>query len=426
MNLLYRITLRVSLALLVLFAVWGTVFYYIVIAEINDETDDSLEDYSEYIITRALAGEQLPEEDNGTNNSYYLVEVSAEYARTTPNIRYLDESVYIQSKKETEPSRIYKTIFKDKAGRFFELTVMIPTIEKQDLKETILFWIIALYVLLLLAILIVNAIVLRQSLKPLYIILDWIDGLNVDKEPAPLEVKADITEFGKLSEALMRSAHRNAEIYEQQSLFIGHASHELQTPIAIVRNRLEILADEPNLTEAQLVEIIKAQNTLEDLSKLNKTLLLLTKIENKHFPDTQEVDVNSLLRSLLADFSEANGHLSIEQSLDETCQLRLQMNETLASVLFSNLIKNAYIHNHSGGKVIISINSREVSFRNTGLPEALNPDYIFKRFYQGNKREGSAGLGLSLVESIAKRYGIEIRYRYDAGMHGFSLIAREE
>lgn len=421
MNLLYRITFRISIALLVLFAVWGTLFYYIIIDEINDETDDALEDYSEYIITRALMGESLPEKDNGSNNSYYMVEVSSEYADRTPKIRYSEEMVYLHSKKETEPARIYKTIFKDREGHFFELTVMIPTIEKDDLKETILFWIVLLYVALLLAIIIINAIVLRRSLRPLYTILDWINELSLTKETPPLDIRPDITEFHKLADALLRSAQRNAEVYEQQSRFIGHASHELQTPIAIIQNRLEMLVDEPNLTEPQLIQIAKACQTLNDLSRLNKTLLLLAKIENKQFPESGEIHINQTITALLAGFSEAYEYKGINLRIEENAQLHIRMNDTLASVLFNNLIKNAYIHNFPKGEITITINTRSIVFSNTSESEALNPEHIFKYFYQNSKKEGSSGLGLALVKSIAQLYSLEVSYHYEDGRHRFAI-----
>lgn len=421
MKLLYRITSRISIALLVLFTVWGTAFYYIMIDEINDETDDALEGYSEYIITRALSGEKLPEKDNGTNNSYHIEEVSAEYADQNPGVQYTDEMVYIYAKKETEPARTLKTIFKDRDDRYFELSVSIPTIEKKDLKETILFWIITLYVTLLLAILLVNGWVLHRSMRPLYVLLEWLDSLVLGKEIPPLDNETNVTEFRRLNDAMLRSAQRNADMYEQQSLFIGHASHELQTPVAVCQNRLEMLMNDPALTERQLEEILKTRHTLEHIAKLNRTLLLLTKIENRQFPENKEVDINALLRELSGNFSEAYGHTDIRLTLEEKAGLKFHMNETLASVLFSNLLKNAYTHNVPNGKVEVTIAPGSVTIANTATEGALNPEYIFRRFYQGRKREHSAGLGLSLVESICRLYGVEIRYSFEQGMHRFEI-----
>ncbi|NDW13208.1 sensor histidine kinase [Bacteroides sp. 214] len=421
MTLIYRIIANICLVLLVVFTIWGILFYYITIDEVNDETDDSLELYSEYIIGRALAGEKLPESENGTNNSYYLTEVTAEYAEENPSVRYLDEMVYIHSKSETEPARIFKTIFKDKNDTYYELTVMIPTIEKDDLKQTILSWIIILYLSLLIVIIAINMLVLRRSLRPLYTILRWLGKLSVGKETPPLVINSKITEFNRLSEALLRSAQRNAELYEQQSIFIGHASHELQTPLAIALNHLEVLGDDPTLSESQLIEVTKTRRSLENITKLNKTLLLLTKIENKQFPDSKDVDVNELMRTLTSDFGEAYAHTSISCSVIEETMLTLHMNESLASVLFGNLIKNAYKYNKEGGEIVITIMPGAIRFANSATSGALNPEYIFRRFYQGQKREGSAGLGLSLAESICKLYGMKISYWYEDETHFFEV-----
>ena len=75
MKLIYRILIHLSLALPIILAAWGILFYMAIIDEVNDEVDDSLEDYSEVLITRALAGEQLPSQSDGSNNSYYLITV---------------------------------------------------------------------------------------------------------------------------------------------------------------------------------------------------------------------------------------------------------------------------------------------------------------------------------------------------------------
>lgn len=133
MKLIYRILIHLSLALPIILAAWGILFYMAIIDEVNDEVDDSLEDYSEVLITRALAGEQLPSQSDGSNNSYYLITVTADYAEKQKRIRYSDEMVHIEAKGETEPARVLRTIFKDKDRQYYELTVSTPTIEKARL-----------------------------------------------------------------------------------------------------------------------------------------------------------------------------------------------------------------------------------------------------------------------------------------------------
>lgn len=421
MKLIYRIISRISIALLVLFTVWAALFYYIIIDEINDEADDSLEDYSEQIIMRALAGEELPSVDNGTNNSYYIRGITAEYAAVTPRVEYLDQEVYIESRKETEPARVLRTIFRDTDGRYHELTVLIPTFEKEDLKETILSWIVVLYVILLLAIIAVNTWIIYRSFKPLYALLNWLDDFTLGKDIPPLNNDTKVAEFRRLNEAMLRNAQRNNEMYKEQQSFIGNASHEIQTPIAICMNRLEILSDDPALTESQLEEIIKTRQSLDHISKLNRTLLLLTKIENRQFPESSVIDVNRLIRKLTADYSEVYSGRKIDVLIEEDTKLNIVMNDTLASILFSNLLKNAWIHSPEGAAVIINIGPRSVSISNTAVNGALDAQLIFKRFQQSSKHAGSMGLGLSLVESVCRHYGIEIRYDYIGGRHRFTV-----
>ncbi len=422
MKLTYRITFRISIALLLLMAVWASLFYFIILREINDETDDSLENYSEFIITRALAGEILPDADNGTNNSYHITKVSPEYTVKQSVIRYYDEMIYIHSKRETEPARILKTIFKDSENKYYELTVSIPSIEKEDLKEAILYWIIFLYLALLIVIIGLNWLILQRNFKPLYKLLNWLDQFKVEGKFTEPDISTQTTEFSKLKDAIIRSARRNIEIYERQKTFTGNASHELQTPLAVCLNRLELLTEDSQLTEKQMEEIMKTRQSLDYAVKLNKTLLLLTKIDNHQFPDKKEIVVNELIRKLADDYSEVyiNRHISL--FIREDSSLKFNINQTLASILFGNLLKNAFLHNHPNGTIDINISDNKVSITNTGTSGPLDANAIFDRFYQGEKKEGSTGLGLTLCQSVCNIYGFNIDYHYAEKKHIFTLF----
>lgn len=421
MKLIYRIVIRLLLILTVILTVWGIFFYITVIDEINDEIDDALEDYSENIIIRALAGQPLPSHTDGSNNSYFLSEVSETYADQHPHIRYSDEKVYIPEKKETEPARILKTIFKNGEGHFFELTVSIPSIEKGDLKEAILYWIIILYFVLLIIVLLTNVWVFYGSLKPLYALLKWLDQYTIGQTDTIPESKTNITEFNKLYEAANRSIQRNQAIYEAQKQFIGNASHELQTPLAICQNRLEMLVDSEKMTEEQLSEINKIQETLSYIIRLNKSLLLLSKIESGQFQENQDILVNRIIYRQLEDYNEIFSYKHIVVNVKEEDDLWVHMNETLATTLVSNLLKNAYTHNIPCGQINITVSSRQLSFSNTGNGGSLEPAKIFQRFYQGkHSGQGSSGLGLSIAKAICELYDIRLNYSY-TGEHRFEL-----
>ena len=166
MKLFHNVMLHVSAVSVVVMTAWAVLFYWAIIAEVNDEVDDSLEDYSENLIIRYLNGEDMPSLNNGSNNQFYMYDVSEEYAKTYPQISYRDEMVYIDEKLEYEPARILMTIFKTDSG-YKELVVYTPTIDKIDLQQYILGWIIALYIGIILILLLLNMWIFRRNMKPL-------------------------------------------------------------------------------------------------------------------------------------------------------------------------------------------------------------------------------------------------------------------
>lgn len=417
MKLFYRVLVNLLIGIFVILLGWAVVFYMGIMEEINDEVDDSLEDYTELIITRSLAGKELPSNDSGSNNQYYLREVDAPYALSREAIHYRDSMIYISEKKETEPARILTTLFKDKDGRYFEVSVYTPSIEKRDLKVAIFHQLIGLFVTLLIAILLINVWVFHRSMKPFYRLLAWLDNARLGKKNVPLDNPTHTSEFRKLNEAVARYAAHSEEVFEQQKLFIGNASHEIQTPIAVCQNRLEMLLEDETLSEQQMGEIVKTCQTLEYVSKLNKSLLLLSKIDNSQFADVREVCLNEVLHRYVDDYQEVYDYRGITLDMQERGTFRVVMNETLAVVLITNLLKNAFVHNIDKGIIRMEVTSSAIRFGNTGTSEALDEKRIFERFYQGTKKEGSTGLGLAIVDAICRQCRLCVRYRFDGQMH---------
>ena len=422
MKLFYRVLIHLLAGIFVVLSAWAFVFYWGMIEEVNDEVDDSLEDYSELIIMRSLAGKDLPSNDNGSNNQYFLREVDAAYALSKESICYRDSMVYIDEKNESEPARILTTLFKDKDERFYELSVYTPSIEKRDLKESIFYLLIGLFVILFVIILLINIWVFHRSMKPFYQLLEWLEHYRLGKNNEKLSIETHTTEFRKLNEAVSRYVAHSEEVFEKQKQFIGNASHELQTPLAICQNRLEMLLEDETLGEQQMSEIMKTYQTLEYLSKLNKSLLLLSKIDNHQFSEEKEVCLNEVLHRYMDDYQEVYAYRDITLTVEEEGELYWNMNETLAVVLITNLLKNAFVHNINKGKIRIVVSSSGIRFGNTASGSALDASRVFDRFYQGSKKkEGSTGLGLAIVDAVCRHSSLKIRYRFEEDMHWFEV-----
>lgn len=415
------ITFRLSILKAISIALWAVCFYFAIIKEINNETDEALTTYAETLITDYLAGEELPDSSAAPGDQYAIRNVTADYAARHRHIRYKDSEMYFSSSYDYEPARVVIYIFKTDSGQWRELTAFTATIDKTELKQAILYWLIALYVVILAGIIVVNRWTVRHSMKPLDRLFNWLDSYKLGQGYKPLDNPTGITEFKRLNETVARSIERSELQYEQQKLFIANASHEMQTPLAVCTNRLEMLLDDETLTESQMAEIIKTMRTLKSLSATNRSLLLLCKIDNRQVGKGVMIDFKETTTRLLADLESVYSHkgIAVSASLDEAPQA--EMDAQLADIMTGNLLKNAFIHNTAGGRIYVATDARTLTVANTGEPTKLDENKIFERFYHSAGKKSSTGLGLALVKAICDLYGFDIKYTFDNGMHTFHI-----
>ncbi|MBR5850897.1 MAG: HAMP domain-containing histidine kinase [Bacteroidaceae bacterium] len=418
MKLIYKVTRRLALVVLPVLLLWATVFYFAMVNEVNDETDDSLEDYAEMIARRVVTGEELPTPGDGSNNTYSieLLPASGGYRDSKA---YEDREVYIYWKKETEPARVLTKIFHDDYGAAYKLVVSIPTFERDDIIKAILFYLAILYAVLVFTILIVTVLVFRYSMKPLYSLLKWLDGYRPGNGTAGFPDEESVLEFKKLTKAARETIERAENHLERQKQFIGNASHELQTPLAVLGNRIEWMMDSTSLSEEQFAELSKMRQSIHRLVRLNRTLLLLSKIDSGHFLDKSDVDIVSIIENELELYKEIFAEKEICCNVNVPSGYVVQMDEMLATTMVSNIIKNAFVHSPVGGTIDVCISHDELIVSNNG-DEALDKARLFDRFYTSGKT-GSTGLGLALVKSIACYYDYGLEYAFDGHGHSFMI-----
>lgn len=425
MKLVYKITLTLIVPLVVTLGLWGWLSYRTMERKIHADTDMILKEYSDAIIARKLSGMELPERFNGAYNTYYIKEVSPEYAAQNPAVEYGEAEVSLKTHEDFASSRIRKQIFKDKDGQYYEISVSLPTFEQETLVEHVLWWTGVLFVALLIALLVIGILVINYNLKPFKALMDWMDRYVPGHVGEPVPDNTDVIEFRKLAATVQKAVDRFEHEYEERRIFIGNASHELQTPLAVCSNRIELMLDRPGLDEDIAGELVKLHRSMQHLIRLNRTLLLLSKIENGQFPETVDVDLGAMIRDGISLNDEIYSYKSIASVLEEDGTLICSMNEQMASVLVNNLLKNAYVHSPDGGRVLVSVNENGFSVRNSGTA-ALDRSRIFSRFYlPGGRKEGSTGLGLALAYTVCDRNGMELSYDFVDNHHIFSVILKK-
>ncbi|MES2629068.1 MAG: HAMP domain-containing sensor histidine kinase [Bacteroidota bacterium] len=418
---LHNHTLRyLSVALFPVIAVWAVVFYFNMLDEIYDSIDDGLENSELLIIEHFKRDHSIALRDEFLESNYQIHPISVEAASRYKTI-YFDSLLYMVNEKDYEPVRVLKTSFK--AGLdHYELIVFSSMVEEDDLVEDLFYAIIWLYIILIVSVLIINNWLLRKIWKPFYDIVDNLRNFKLDESQFNPAAATKVTEFNQLNDAVNELLLNNLETFHNQKQFIENASHELQTPLAISINRLELLAEKSILPENEMAELGAVVLTLERLTRLNKTLLLISKIDNRQFPSIASIHITECCRHVVNELSDLAEFREVEVSVIEERSETVEANPELFSTLITNLVKNGIVHNYPGGAVQIQLNDSCITVENTSRHGELDASRIFDRFYKGSASgTASSGLGLSLARSIAHLYGWEIGYHFDGRKHSFSI-----
>ncbi len=420
MKLIDRIMGRMAATLVVVISLWTLVFYFALVDEIVDEVDDALELYSESVMMRFLAGEPMADKEIGTNNSYSIIPLTELVAATQAPHIFTNETIWIEEKNETEPARVLSMTFRDAGGKPFLLRVSTPTFDVLELQRAILMGTLVLYVILLLTILCVNYVVIQRNMRPLYALLRWMDDYDLHHHNKPFVSTTEVTEFRRLNEASNRQVKRLSELYERQRDFVDHAAHEMQTPLAVALNRLEELQQRTDLSEEAMGEVAAVRQPLSRLVRLHRDMLQLSRIENGAYSGSVPVALDELIRSRVADFTEIYSYKDLKCELYASPAVVLQMNETLAEILFGNLLRNAWLHTPQGGTITIGWDADKFVVSNSG-EHALDSEHIFERFYREGNKNSSNGLGLAICRSVCLQYGFGLAYRFRGGEHCFEV-----
>lgn len=413
---------KLALLLFLLMAVWGVLFYYAIIDEVVDETDDTLENYGEILMESALHDPSILETEGSLMSFYKFTPISEEEGRHYRQVFY-DATVYIELEDEDEPVRVMCTAFRMPDGQYYELKLMISILERDDMVEAMLWYLGALFLLFLICTSIGIQLVLKGVFRPLHRLLDWLHCIQPGKEVPPLDNPTKIREFRQLSDAALDMGNRSYKAYEEQKQFIENASHELQTPLAIVRGKVELLAESEGMTEQQMEQLDEIYATLGRAVKLNKSLLLLSRIENGQYTEMEDVSVDEILDELLPDLMDIYEHKQVRLIRKREEQpFIIRCNHSLAQILVSNLVKNSLLHNREEGELQVLTTPTSLVIKNTGdVP--LDGEKLFRRFYHGmDGKKDSTGLGLAIARSIALSSSLKLTYEWQNGMHTFRLV----
>ncbi len=307
-------------------------------------------------------------------------------------------------------------------GKQYQVTTYVSSKEFSHLVIKVFITEAFIFLLLLLAIVIINRRSSRLLWRSFYATMKKTDEYDVIHNPSfQLQQQTGIAEFNQLNSELTNLIAKVNLAYSNQKSFVENASHEIQTPLAIIRSKLDLLINEPVLTEKTAALIGDITEANDRLSQMNKSLLLLAKIDNNQFPEQERINISDLLEKILNNYQR---HYDEFPLLTKNIQssIHITANPALIEVLFSNLIKNAVVHNIAGGYINVKLSNTECVIENTGHAIVEDPELLFERFRKGNSDSKTTGLGLSLVKQVAQLYQMSLHYNYENKIHKISVI----
>lgn len=297
----------------------------------------------------------------------------------------------------------------------------IPMIEKHDLLITLLTQYGILFFVLLSSLSAIYYYMTKKLWQPFYNTLKIIENFNLEESEVPVFDYTDTIEFARLNTILTGLLSNDIKVYKYQKRFIENASHELQTPLAIFLSQLDILLQSPDLTEIHIKTIQSLYSAAARMTRLNKNLLLLAKIDNLQFQETEEINFIKLLYDRLSFLRNMAEETGLTVTVEIKNELKIKANKNLTESLVNNLIVNAIHHNKKDGKIQIQVSGSCFEIKNNGDNISLNTTKIFQRFSSSPEEKKGNGLGLSIVLQIVKRYNWGLEYSFSENTHCFSV-----
>jgi signal transduction histidine kinase len=334
--------------------------------------------------------------------------------------KYQTISLYDSADQEEKPFRQLSTGVVIK-GKPYILTIQMSLVENDDLVMAISLVQVTLSILLAAGLLFLNRSLSKRLWRPFYKTLDQLKAYELDKSESVTIEKSEIVEFDDLNKTVSHLTERNRKVFLQQKEFIENASHELQTPIAIFQSKLDYLMQSPALSQAEAETIMDLESMAQRMARLNKNLLLLSKIDNEQFMDTEELELSAMIGSQLSGLKPMAQleNISIVTTVDP---LSLKANRALIEILLTNLFHNAIRYSFKNEVITITLHNRRLVVTNKGAPLKMEAAKITDRFSKESSDRNSTGLGLAIVKKICDSCSYQLHYTYANDAHTFTVI----
>lgn len=407
---------RINISATIFTFLMGSIaFYFVLDYVLTRQLKETLRS-EQFEITHYVEEHNVLPEIQNTRHQWTTVERSTEKILKP---HFYNISYYNEREGEMQPG-LQLTFSIVVNGNNYLIKISKSQVETEDLLQLIILVTIGMIALILLLNYLINRKLVNRIWQPFYTTINHIREYQIT-ERRTLQLSAvSIDELNLLNESLNKMTQNIYKDYTALKSFTENASHEMQTPLAVIRSKIDVLLQNTELNEKSLQQILSIEDSAQKLAKLHQSLLLLTKLENKQFVLNENVDLKKILSEKLEDREEVIASKKIELSFHAS-EKQFSFHQHLAEILVNNLLNNAIRYTPENGKIDIELNNESLTFSNTALQGCLDNEKLFQRFYKADHSGDGTGLGLAIIHEIVKLAGFEIKYQFAQQQHLFII-----
>ncbi len=418
MKLIAKTTRYYLIYALFIFGLGTVLFYYVMKIILVDGIDEAIHQEKLQLIAN-LNYENVIDELKPSQN----VEIRHINTKFIKSDKYSTILVFDSVQGEFADYRQLKSVHK-LGNNYYEIQIRQSMSEVESLLNGILPSEIGLFVLFLVGVLLMNNYVNRTVWEPFYDLLEKIKAYDFE-ETKVISYEASDTntrEFQELGKSIEKMTHKIYRDFVNQKEFNENSSHELQTPLAIIRNKLELLIQSKNLKEEEMEIIESIFDAVKRLNLLNKGLILISQIDNRQYSETENVQMDRVVNNSIKNFfyQIEERAIKLTTSIEDNCKVRT--NPILAEILITNIVSNSIKHNLPNGSLYIELNNEHFLVKNSGKKLSAEAENMFERFKKDSDSEHSVGLGLSIVKKISVLLGHKVKYLNTGEVHSVEVI----
>ena len=402
--------------LLFLSPIMIAVDYWLIRHYVYREVNEVLEHESDRIKYHLETANELP-------RSSYIYETMPVKGTDALINRYRDTLIFDAYTNKSIPYRRYDFIVKV-GEEDLKITLKHVLLEVNVLVRWLFAGTAFILLLMVLGLFFMNHEISKWAWKPFYRNLSILKDYDITKKNAVELEDSGINEFEALNEVISALMKQVEKDFQNLKEFNENISHEMQTPLAIIRNKMVLLLESQKLDNREMQWVQAAYQEANKLSKIGKSLTLISRIENLEFTRFDSIDVRSTIDNIISNMEEIIQFKRLEMNV-RLDPVKMECDPILVNILFTNLIKNAIQHNRDGGYIHMELEEGKFLIENTGEILEKETSQLFKRFQKGNITTDALGLGLAINQKICELYGFQLDYEHHEGVHKFALFFKK-